>query len=125
MDFPKDLKYTKEHIWVRVDGDEATIGITDYAQSELGEIVFVELPALDIEVEKDASFCVVESTKTASDIYAPVSGKVSAINNDLESNPNTVNEDPYNAGWIAKITGFTAEDLASLLSADDYEALVK
>jgi len=122
MDFPENIKYTKEHVWVRVEGDEAIVGISDFAQSELGDIVFVELPAIGVKLEAGTSFCVVESTKAASDVYAPVSGEVIAVNELLENDPSLVNNDPYQAGWLVKVT--SPELLNPLMSADEYQKLV-
>ncbi len=111
MTIPADLQYTKEHEWVRIDGDVATIGITDHAQEALGDIVFVELPETGREVAAGEAFVVVESVKAVSDVYAPVAGEVIEVNNELESAPEKVNTDPYGAGWIAKIrmSGETVE----------------
>lgn len=124
MNFPNDLKYTKDHEWVRVEGNIATIGITEFAQDELGEIVFVELPASGKELSLGDTMCVVESTKAASDVYAPLSGKVVEGNSALESSPDLVNSSPYTDGWIAKIEGFSESDLSGLMSPEEYTALV-
>ena len=124
MEFPEDLKYSKEHEWVLVEGNTATVGITDYAQDQLGDIVFVELPAIDDKVSKEDAFGVVESVKAVSDIYAPVSGKVLEINDDLPDNPEMLNEDPYGDGWIIKIEMSDPDELKDLMSASEYEEYV-
>ncbi|MZH42161.1 MAG: glycine cleavage system protein GcvH [Nitrospinae bacterium] len=120
MEVPKDLKYTHEHEWIRIDGKKAVIGITEFAQEQLGDIVFVELPELGSEIEQESPFGVVESVKTVSDLYAPASGKVTAINKDLETNPEKVNNDPYEAGWIIEIELSDEGQIASLLDPDAY-----
>jgi glycine cleavage system H protein len=125
MEFPEDLKYTREHEWVSLDGKVATIGITDHAQHQLGDVVFVELPAVGDRLEKSDAFGVVESTKAVSDIYAPVSGEVVEVNDDLPDNPELINEDPYGDGWIVKVTLGDPTDLDDLLSADEYRAYVE
>jgi glycine cleavage system H protein len=124
MEFPEDLRYSKEHEWVLVEGNVATIGITDYAQDQLGDIVFVELPAIGDKVSKEDAFGVVESVKAVSDIYAPVSGKVLEVNDDLPDNPEMLNEDPYGDGWIIKIEMNDPDDLKDLLTASEYETYV-
>jgi len=124
MEFPEDLKYTKEHEWVLVEGSVATVGITDYAQDQLGDIVFVELPAVGDKVSKEDAFGVVESVKAVSDIYAPVSGKVTEVNDDLVENPEMLNEDAYGDGWIIKIELNDPEELQDLMSATEYEEYV-
>ncbi len=121
MNIPKELKYSREHEWVRVEGNKATVGITDFAQHELGDVVFVELPAKGTVVTAGKSFSVVESVKAVSDIYAPVSGTVTAVNDALTDAPETINEDPYGAGWIAVIEMSDPGELASLLDSADYE----
>ncbi len=118
---PQELKYTKEHEWVRIDGDEAVFGITDYAQSELGDITFVELPQKDTEVRKSDSFATVESVKAASDVYAPLSGKVIAVNEILNDNPETINQSPYDEGWICRMNISDAGEQDSLMNASAYE----
>jgi glycine cleavage system H protein len=125
MEFPEDLKYTREHEWVLIDGSTATIGITDHAQHELGDVVFVELPAVGDRVEKTEAFGVVESTKAVSDVYAPLSGEVTEINDDLPDNPELINEDPYGDGWMIKIAVGDAPDLDDLLSAEEYRKFVE
>jgi glycine cleavage system H protein len=124
MEFPEDYKYSKEHEWVLVEGKVATIGITDFAQDQLGDIVFVELPAVGDKVSKEDAFGVVESVKAVSDIYAPVSGKVIEVNDDLPENPEMLNEDAYGDGWIIKIEMSDADELNDLLSAAEYEEYV-
>jgi glycine cleavage system H protein len=124
MEFPEDLKYSKEHEWVLVEDNVATVGITDYAQDQLGDIVFVELPAIGDKVSKEDAFGVVESVKAVSDIYAPVSGKVLEVNDDLPDNPEMVNEDPYGDGWLIKIEMNDTDELQDLLTAAEYEEYV-
>ena len=124
MEFPEDLKYSKEHEWVLVEGNVATVGITDYAQEQLGDIVFVELPAVGDKVSKEDAFCVVESVKAVSDVYAPVSGKVLEINDDLPDSPEMLNEDPYGDGWMVKIEMNDLDDLKDLMNAAEYEEYV-
>ncbi|HVN85580.1 MAG TPA: glycine cleavage system protein GcvH [Candidatus Binatia bacterium] len=124
MEFPEDLKYSKEHEWVLVEGDVATIGITDYAQEQLGDIVFVELPAVGDKAGKDEAFSVVESVKAVSDVYAPVSGKVLEVNDDLPDSPEMLNEDPYGDGWMVKIEMSDKTDLDDLMTSAEYEEFV-
>lgn len=124
MEFPDDLKYSKEHEWVLIEGSVATIGITDYAQEQLGDIVFVELPALGDKVSKDDAFGVVESVKSVNDVYAPISGKVLEVNDDLPENPEMVNDDPYGDGWMIKIELTDEEELEDLMTADEYKDYV-
>jgi glycine cleavage system H protein len=124
MEFPEDLKYSKEHEWVLVEDNVATVGITDYAQDQLGDIVFVELPAIDDKVSKEDAFGVVESVKAVSDIYAPVSGKVLEVNDDLPDNPEMVNEDAYGDGWMIKIEMNDPDELQELMTAAEYEEYV-
>jgi len=120
MEVPKDLKYTQEHEWIRIEGKKAVVGITEFAQDQLGDIVFVELPEVGSEVEKESPFGVVESVKTVSDLYAPASGKITAVNKDLETNPEKVNSEPYGGGWIVEIELSNEKDTESLLDADAY-----
>lgn len=120
---PTDLRYTKDHEWVRVDGDEATVGITAYAADSLGDIVFVELPEAGRRLEQAASFGVVESVKAVSDLYAPVSGEVLALNDDLGSRPEVVNSDPYGDGWMVRLRIADPAQLDDLLDAASYETL--
>lgn len=122
MNFPTDLKYTKEHEWVRVEGNIATIGITDFAQGELGDIVYVEVETLDDTIAKDEVFGSVEAVKTVSDLYMPVSGTIIEFNDSLESEPETVNTDPYGAGWMIKVEMSDESELEDLMDAAAYEA---
>lgn len=119
---PGDLKYTKDHEWLKLEGDEATIGITDHAQEALGDITFVELPAVGDSFSQHDTFGVVESVKAASDLYMPVSGEVIAVNEELESAPESVNDDPYESGWIVKIKLSDPAEVDSLLDASAYES---
>jgi glycine cleavage system H protein len=125
MQFPEELHYTKEHEWIRVDEDLATVGITDFAQNELGDVVFVELPSLGTEVTKGQAFAVVESVKAVSDIYAPVSGKVAGINEQLATEPELVNQDPYSRGWLVRIEVAESADLADLMDAGGYREYIR
>ena len=122
---PGDLLYTREHEWVRIEEDIATVGITDYAQEQLGEITFVELPQLDMTVENHGEMGVVESSKAASDIYAPIAGKVSEVNDQLEDQPELINQDCYNVGWIYKLQIEDGTKPAGLLAANEYEEYLK
>lgn len=124
MNIPNDLKYSKEHEWVRVKGNRATVGITDFAQSELGDIVFVELPEVGDEVQANEPFGSVESVKTVSELYAPVSGKVVEINEELADAPELVNEDPYGKAWMIVIEMSNPEELDELLDAKQYEEMI-
>lgn len=124
MNFPADLKYTKDHEWLKVDGDTGTIGITDYAQGELGDVVFVELPAIGKAVKAHDSFGTIEAVKAVSDLYAPVSGSILEVNKELEKSPETVNKDPYGAGWMVKIKLSNASEMSELLDASAYKALI-
>lgn len=124
MNVPADLKYTKDHEWVKVDGDIVTVGITDFAQGELGDIVYVEVDTLDEELEADAVFGTVEAVKTVSDLFLPVSGEIIEFNNTLEEEPEKVNDDPYGQGWMIKIKVTNPADVDALLSADDYKAVI-
>ena len=121
MNVPKDLKYTKDHEWVKVEGDTATIGITDYAQGELGDIVYVEIETVGENLDNEEVFGTVEAVKTVSDLFMPVSGEVLEMNEGLESNPESVNSDPYGAGWMIKIKMSDPSQADSLMSAEDYE----
>ncbi|CAN5629135.1 MAG: glycine cleavage system protein GcvH [Actinomycetota bacterium] len=125
MSLPQDLKYTKSHEWVRTDenGDTATIGITDHAQDELGDVVFVELPSVGDTFDKGETFGTVESVKAVSDLYAPIAGEVVEVNSALEDSPEKINEDPYGEGWILKLK--TSGDSGDLLSAADYEKVME
>lgn len=124
MDTPSDLRYTSDHEWVRIEGDIATIGITDYAQDALGDVVFVQLPSLGSTVKAAASISEVESTKSVSDIYAPLSGEVIEVNDALEADPSVLNSDAYGKGWIFRIRISDSSEIEALLSASDYEALL-
>ncbi|MDD5084565.1 MAG: glycine cleavage system protein GcvH [Candidatus Omnitrophica bacterium] len=124
MDIPRDLKYTKTHEWIKRDGTRIRIGITEYAQKELSDVVFVELPKLGQDVLQGRAACVVESVKAASDIYSPLSGKVVAVNKDLELDPALVNKDPYGRGWIFDISLSKQEEINSLLDANQYDTLI-
>lgn len=121
MAIPSDLKYTEEHEWVRLDGDIATVGVTDYAQEEFSDVVFVELPDLERVVEEKDACAVVESVKDTSDIYSPITGVIVEVNDSLEEEPSLVNEDPFGAGWLFKIRVTDMEIVEGLLTADDYE----
>ncbi len=124
MNIPAELKYTKDHEWVKIDGDTATIGITAFAQGELGDIVYVDVDTLDETVAKDEVFGTVEAVKTVSDLLMPLSGEVIEFNEDLEDNPESVNDDPYGSGWMIKINLSDTTELDSLLDADAYKALI-
>ncbi len=123
MNVPAELKYTKEHEWVKVDGNVATIGITDYAQGELGDIVFVELPEVGDSVEKAAAFGTIEAVKAVSEMFSPVGGAVVEVNGKLEDDPMVVNSDPYGDGWMIKIELADASEVDGLLDADAYKDL--
>ena len=125
MEVPKDLRYTKEHEWLKMDGAKGVVGITHFAQDQLGDVVFVEVPAVGTELAMENTFGVVESVKTVSDLYAPVGGKVVAVNKDLEANPELVNKDPYGKGWMIEIELSDSGQSEGLLSAADYEAFIK
>ncbi|MEY4701769.1 MAG: glycine cleavage system protein GcvH [Pseudomonadota bacterium] len=124
MEFPAELKYTKEHEWVRMEGDVAVVGITEFAQSELGDLVFVDLPAVGKSVTAHGTMCVVESTKAASDVYSPLNGTVAEVNSALVNDPSLINKTPYTEGWIVKLSGVVASDVAALMSADEYRKLL-
>ena len=121
---PTDLRYTKDHEWVRVEGDEATIGITQYAADQLGDIVFIELPAAGSSLDQFATFGVVESVKAVSDLFAPVGGDVTGANDELTGNPELVNSDPYGAGWMLRVRVGDPAQLEELLAPDAYDALI-
>lgn len=121
MNVPKELKYTKDHEWLSLDGEVATVGVTDFAQSELGDIVYVEVETLDEPLEKEEVFGTVEAVKTVSDLFMPISGEVIEFNEKLETNPEVVNEDPYGEGWMIKIRVSDENELNELLSSDEYE----
>ena len=120
MEVPNELLYTQEHEWIRVEGQNAVIGVTQFAQDQLGDIVFVELPEVGSLIEKESPFGVVESVKTVSDLYAPVSGKVTKVNTELETHPENVNSEPYGNGWIVEIEISDAKELKSLLDPEAY-----
>jgi glycine cleavage system H protein len=125
MDFPEGLKYSKEHEWVLVEDDVAIIGITEFAQGELGDIVFVELPEVGEKISKDDPFGSLESVKAVSDIFAPISGTVVEINDALPDSPETINEDPYGDGWMIKVQMTDMDELKDLMSPDDYAEFIK
>ncbi len=124
MDIKPELKYTKDHEWIEIDGKIATVGITDYAQGELGDIVYVEIETLDENLEKEEVFGSVEAVKTVSDLFLPVSGKIVEVNQKIENSPEIINEDPYNDGWIIKMEIENEEELNELLDADAYSKLI-
>ncbi len=124
MNFPADLKYTKDHEWIRIEGGEAVVGITEFAQSELGDIVFVDIGTVGQHVDKEAVFGTVEAVKTVSDLFMPMSGTVLAVNEGLADDPAAVNKDPYGTGWMVRIKLDNAGDADGLLSADQYTALI-
>ena len=125
MKFPIDIKYTKDHEWVKISDGLAYIGITDFAQSELGDIVFVDVDTLNEELDQEEVFGTIEAVKTVSDLFMPISGKVDSFNKELEDSPELINDDPYNKGWIISISDFDETELETLLSADDYKKLVE
>jgi len=124
MNIPQELKYTKDHEWVKIEGDTATIGVTDFAQGELGDIVYVEVETLDETLDKEEVFGTVEAVKTVSDLYMPLSGEIIEFNDSLEDEPEKVNEDPYGEGWMIKIKLSDSSELEDLLSADEYKEVV-
>lgn len=124
MNIPANLKYTKDHEWVRVEGDEAFIGITDFAQRELGDIVYVEVETIDEELDEGEVFGTVEAVKTVSDLFMPVGGTVLEFNEELEDAPESVNEDPYEKGWMIKLRLSDPSSVDNLLSAEDYKELI-
>jgi len=124
MNIPSNLKYTKDHEWVLIDGDVATVGITDFAQKELGDIVYVEVETLDQTLDKDEVFGTVEAVKTVSDLFLPLSGEIIEFNQDLEVKPEDVNSDPYGKGWMIKLKISNQDEVADLLSSDDYKTLI-
>ena len=124
MNIPTNLKYTKDHEWVSIEGDVATVGITDFAQKELGDIVYVEVETLDQTLDKDEVFGTVEAVKTVSNLFLPLSGEIIEFNDSLESDPEKVNSDPYGDGWMVKVKFSDASEVASLLSSEDYKALI-
>ncbi|WP_027879443.1 glycine cleavage system protein GcvH [Mesoflavibacter zeaxanthinifaciens] len=124
MNIPADLKYTKDHEWVKIEGDQITVGITDFAQSELGDIVYVEVETLDETLDAEEVFGTVEAVKTVSDLFLPVAGEIVAFNDSLEDEPEKVNTDPYGEGWMIKVKVSDVASLDSLLSAEDYKAII-
>ena len=124
MNVPKDLRYTKEHEWVRSKGGEVEVGITEYAQGELGDVIFVDLPAVGTKVGAMKAFGSIDAVKTVSDLFAPVAGEIVAVNDSLKDNPALVNTSPYEQGWMVRIRVENAADVNGLLSADDYEKLL-
>ena len=125
MNLPDELKYTKDHEWIKIDGKTATVGITDFAQSELGDVVYVEVETVDEELDKDEVFGTVEAVKTVSDLFLPLSGKIIEFNEDLEDDPEKVNEDPYGDGWMIKFEISDESELDQLLDADAYQSHVE
>ncbi len=124
MNIPSDLKYTKDHEWIKIDGDKAVVGITDFAQKELGDIVYVEVETLDQTLERDEVFGTVEAVKTVSDLFLPVSGEIIAFNELLETEPEKVNNDPYGAGWMIEMRITNPSELTDLLDSESYKALI-
>ena len=124
MNVPADLLYTSDHEWVNIDGDVATVGITDFAQGELGDIVFIEFPALNLTVEKGQSAGTIEAVKTVADLYMPISGTIIAVNENLDNNPEAVNNTPYDDGWMIKIDISNQDEISDLLTATAYEDLI-
>lgn len=124
MNFPSELKYTKDHEWLRIEGNEAYVGITDFAQRELGDIVYIDINTVGDEVSKDEVFGTVEAVKTVSDLFMPVTGTVKETNAELNDNPELVNSDPYGQGWMVKVSVSDLSEVDSLLTADAYKALV-
>lgn len=124
MNIPKDLKYTKDHEWIKIEGNSATIGITDFAQGELGDIVYVDISSVGQDVKQHEVFGTVEAVKTVSDLYMPLTGKVAEFNKSLETTPEKVNSDPYGDGWMVKISISNSGEINDLLSADQYSELI-
>ena len=124
MNIPAELKYTKDHEWVKIDGDVAIVGITEFAQSELGDIVYVEIETIGETLDQEEVFGSVEAVKTVSDLFLPLSGEIIEFNDDLESNPDTVNGDPYGKGWMVKVRFSDASEMEDLLSSEDYKSLI-
>ena len=124
MSSPNELKYTKDHEWVKIDGDIAIIGITDHAQSELGDIIFIEFPEVNNRIEKTEPFGTIEAVKTVADLFAPISGKILEINEALEDSPELVNSDAYGEGWVVKVSVDNPNELKELLSSENYEKLI-
>ena len=124
MNFPENLKYTKEHEWISLDGNVATIGITEFAQGELGDIIYVDIDSIGKEMKAEAVFGTVEAVKTVSDLFLPVSGTLTEKNATLDQQPELVNQDPYGAGWMVKMTIADPSEIENLLSVEDYKALI-
>jgi len=124
MNFPAELKYTKDHVWIRVEGNEAYVGITEFAQRELGDIVYIDITSVGKEVAKDEVFGTVEAVKTVSDLFMPVTGTITEVNPALDSQPELVNTDPYGQGWMVKLNLNDAAEANTLLSAEDYQSLI-
>ena len=124
MNIPQDLKYTQDHEWVRIEGDEATVGITDFAQGELGDIVYVEVETIGESLDKEAVFGTVEAVKTVSDLFLPLTGEITAFNEDLEDTPELVNDDPYDQGWIIKMKISDLSQIETLLTHEGYQAVI-
>ena len=124
MNIPEELRYTEEHEWVKLDGGVAIVGITDFAQSELGDIVYLEIDSLDTEINSNEVFGTVEAVKTVSDLFMPVNGKVVDVNSSLEDNPEAVNDDPYGEGWIIKIEVSNSSDIDALMNSEEYKNLI-
>ncbi|MBI4930837.1 MAG: glycine cleavage system protein GcvH [Bacteroidetes bacterium] len=124
MNFPSNLKYSKDHEWIRVEGNDAYIGITEFAQGELGDIVFVDIGTRGDTLDKEAVFGTIEAVKTVSDLFMPIGGKVMELNSKIDTNPELVNKDPYGEGWLIKISVSNLADINMLLSADDYQKLL-
>ena len=124
MNVPSNLKYTKDHEWVKIEGDTATVGVTDFAQGELGDVVFIEIETEGEDLEKGETFGTIEAVKTVSDLYMPLSGEITAVNEALEDTPELVNSQPYGDGWMIRIKFSDAAQLDELMSADDYKALI-
>jgi glycine cleavage system H protein len=125
MDFPGELKYTKDHEWVKVEGDVAVVGITDYAQDALGDVVFVELPKIGANAQSHKSIAVVESVKSVSDVFAPISGEIVEVNSKLEAAPEEINKSPYGAGWLFKIRVRDKGEMSNLMDAAKYKNLIE
>ena len=124
MNIPQDLKYTQDHEWVRIEGDEATVGITDFAQGELGDIVYIEVETVGESLDKEAVFGTVEAVKTVSDLFLPLSGEITVFNEELEDSPELVNDDPYDQGWIIKMKISDLSQIQSLLTHKGYQAVI-
>ena len=124
MNFPNNLKYSKDHEWLRMEGNEAYIGITEFAQGELGDIVFIDIGTAGETLDKEAVFGTIEAVKTVSDLFMPVGGKVLEVNSKIDSNPESVNKDPYGEGWLVKISLTNSADVNGLMSADDYKKMI-